>query len=86
MYAMLSDILTWTIPVLAEIYGRKEDRRMAAATEMGIAQILAGKSVEFYIFEITLGDDRIVKTADLSQRSAVCKKTPAHFLLRLIRE
>ena len=47
---------------------------MAAATEMGIAQILAGKSVEFYIFEITLGDDRIVKTEDLSQRSAVCKK------------
>ena len=59
---------------------------MAAATEMGFAQILAGKSVEFYIFEITLGDDRIVKTEDLSQRSAVCKKTPAHFLLRLIRE
>ena len=59
---------------------------MAAATEMGIAQILAGKSVEFYIFEITLGGDRTVKTADLSQRSAVCKKTPAHFLLRLIRE
>ena len=43
---------------MAEIYGRKEDRRMAAATGMGIAQILAGKSAEFYIFEITLGDDK----------------------------
>lgn len=48
---------------------------MAAATEMGIAQILAGKSVEFYIFEITLGDDRIVKTADLSEVCSLQKNT-----------